>query len=191
MLFHKKEEMYLGSFTRLVVGTFLKSDTGDISLVDRENLLNTKERAEVKSEIELLRLIILLFQLMEISHFGKKEYSPQELGKIIGIGVGFAYQDIGLSKEESVKKVERLFSRIEYYSDAMEKTDQQKLKSRGQFFYLIKYFTDLIIIFETGKMVEQNFQERHFVVFELGKQVYQHDKKAFEEAIKNVKFLDE
>ena len=186
-----KEKMNLGTFVRVVASTILKSDAGDISVVDTKNLLSKNERIEIKNEIEFFRLIILMFQLSEISRFGKKKFSSQELGQVFGIGVGLAYQDNGLSRDETEKKMDILSERIGYYTDAVEKTDQKELEAKGVFFYLIKYFTNLIIKFDVAKLREQQFQDKHFLVFELGKQVYRHDEKAFKNLIKNVKFLDE
>ena len=80
MFFSKKEKMNLDSFIRSVIGTLLKADAGDISVIDTENKLNESERKGIKNEIEFFRLIVLLFQLMEVSRFGQKKFTPQELG---------------------------------------------------------------------------------------------------------------
>jgi len=191
MFFRKKEEMQLGSFIRLVVGTLLKADPGDISIVDTEKRLDENERKEIRSEIEYFRLITLLFQLMEISRFGKKEFTPQELGQVFGVASGFAYQDNGLSKEAAEKKLDILGERIGYYTDEVEKTDPKELEKRGVFFYLTKLFTDFILKSETAKFSDQNFQDKHFLVFEMGRQIYRNDEKVFKDLVKNVKFTDE
>tara|TARA_Y100000310_G_C20541850_1_gene743678 strand:+ start:422 stop:997 length:576 start_codon:yes stop_codon:yes gene_type:complete len=191
MFFSKKEKKNLGSFIRAVVGTLLKADPGDISVIDTENKLNENERKEIKNEIEFFRLIVLLFQLMEISRFGKKEFTPQELGQVFGVASGLAYQDSGLSKEAAEKKLNVLGERIGYYTDNVEKTEPKELEKRGVFFYLTKLFTDFILKSETAKFSDESFQEKHFLVFEMGKQIYRNDEKAFKDLIKNVKFIDE
>lgn len=190
MFFSKKEKMSLGSFIRSVVSTLLKADSGDISIVDTGNCLDEDERKEVKNEIEFFRLITLMFQLMEISRFGKKEFTTQELGQVFGVATVLAYQDNGFSKEDAEKKAETLIKKVEYYTDAIEKTDKNELESKGVFFYLIKYFTDLTLKSKTAKFSDQNFQDKHFLVFELGKQVYRNDEKVFKDLIKDIKFLD-
>lgn len=187
----KKEEIRLGSFIRLVVGTLLKADPGDISIVDTENKLDESERKKIKNEIEFFRLIVLQFQLMEISRFGKKKFTTQELGHVFGFAVVLAHQDNGFSKENIEKKMEVFEERIGYYIDVVEKTDPKELETKGVFFYLVKCFADLVLKSEIAKFGDQSFQDKHFLVFELGKQVYRNDEKIFKDLIKNVKFTDE
>lgn len=190
MFFNKKEKMNLRSFIQSVVGTLLKAAPDDISIIDTEKKLNESECQEIRKEIEFFRLIVLLFQLMEISRFGKKEFTPQELGQVFGVGAGLACQDNGLSKEVAEKKMEALSERIGYYTDAVEKTDPKELEKQGVFFYLVKHFTDLILKSKTAKFSDQSFQDKHFLVFEMGRQIYRNDEKAFKDLIKNVKFID-
>lgn len=105
--------------------------------------------------------------------------------------VGLAYQDTGLSKEDTEKKLNTLENRIEYYSDTLEKINAQELKEKGVFFFLIESFTNLITDYGTHKLNDKSFREKYFAIFDLGKQAYKNDEKIFEDLIKDVKFLDE
>lgn len=101
MFFRKKEEIYLGLFLRLITQSIIKSAI-NISELDKDKILTVSEQKKTQEELPFFRFAIVMFKLLEILKFGKKNFAPEEIGQTLGIAVGLGW--VGLPRYRTFKR---------------------------------------------------------------------------------------
>lgn len=188
-IFKKKDKVYLGAFLRLIIKQLIDSKTLDIKTIDEESFLSNKEVEHANAEILDLRFAILAMKLTEKGKFGKKQFSSEEIGHTFSIALALAFQDTGKNKEEALSAAEpHIEAFLEYYK-YLEQINEKELAEKGPYFFLIRCYEKKVL----GKMphpLNKQYQDKSFVVFHAGKQVFENDNKGFPALIKEFYFLD-
>lgn len=191
MWFQKKEEMYLGGFVRMLASVLIQDRNVDLSIVNKDGDISPEEEALVQEELPYFRIVLLMFLLADTGgKFGSKVFSEQEISSTVVQGTILAFDDSGIKEKELEARGERLQQTILNYLSALEKTDAEEIQNKGIFFFLCTTFADRMMAKAGQKKGGMAGLGKHFIFFDIAKQVYRNNEEAFKGAIKTVKFLD-
>lgn len=183
MFWKQKEKLYLGQFLRLYLQGLLKSKIE----------LPTNTEAKIDSDkfyeqLLYLRLIILMFLLLEIGRFGKQRYDLKSLGDLIQQAFVLSLVDVGVTKGSAEKKAKDFMTQLDDYTGYLGKVNRDELRKKGLYFHFILHFSDVIA--GKGDIRDESFRFDSFTAFSYGNQIYKADKKALKDMLNKVEFLD-
>lgn len=189
-LFQKKQEIKFGGFIRLMQQKLLQSKGYDIKSIDKNSVLSDEEIQIANEEVFTLRLVLLTLILSDISKFGSKTYSSEDVSSMSCLALFLALQDTGTPEIQAKEKAERYIEKFMGYIEFLLSVDRKELEEKGQYFFVLRHYQDIIFGNKPNVSDEQS-REKLFIVFDAARQVYRNDEKAIKALVKQFKFLNE
>ncbi len=181
-----KEKIPLGSFVRDVAGLTAGREF-DVAALDAGGELSEVERSIAMTAARPFHLVVLHMLLSDMLEAGKLSIGYEELGELFVTATCLGYQDAGFSDDDTLKLGETYSSELGWYTEYLGTVDQAELLKRGFYFWLCQGFVNKYLpSFESSGT---STIDKHFILFELAKQIYRNSEEGLKHVLKRVKLV--